>query len=68
MIESSLEIMAVSSLTGDVDDVEHRLIKALDWLSFDAATYADYITEGNALMRLFLCECCKCRPSSRQAH
>ena len=35
---------------------DERLIKALDWLSFDPATAPEYVTESNALMRSFLAD------------
>ncbi|KDN52246.1 nuclear pore protein 84/107 [Tilletiaria anomala UBC 951] len=55
MVPSLLEEMGhISSFELGLSPVEERLIKAVDWLGFDAATYEDYIVESNALMRLFL--------------
>lgn len=39
---------------GPSPPAETRLIKALDWLSFDEATHTDYLTQSNAVLRLFL--------------
>lgn len=36
------------------DANEEALVRAIDWLTFDPSTYADAITQSNALTRLFL--------------
>lgn len=37
-----------------LDANEEALVRAIDWLTFDPATFADAITQSNALTRLFL--------------
>lgn len=37
-----------------LDGNEEALVKAIDWLTFDPTTYAEAITQSNALTRLFL--------------
>ncbi len=37
-----------------LDATEEALVRAIDWLTFDASTFADAITQSNALTRLFL--------------
>ncbi|SNX87618.1 nucleoporin [Melanopsichium pennsylvanicum] len=37
-----------------LDATEEALVRAIDWLTFDPSTYADAITQSNALTRLFL--------------
>ncbi|GAC98381.1 hypothetical protein PHSY_005975 [Pseudozyma hubeiensis SY62] len=37
-----------------LDGNDEALVRAIDWLTFDPTTYADAITQSNALTRLFL--------------
>lgn len=37
-----------------LDGTEEALVRSIDWLTFDPATYADAIIQSNALTRLFL--------------
>lgn len=44
----------IAAFQTDLDASEERLIRGLDWLTYNAATHRDAIVQSNVLMRLFL--------------